>query len=108
MGKFDDVSANISQFFNEKIEGLELVDRGIKLEYDRQTETLFCIVNFIVSTEPNQTQLEQLISETTAQLECGYYGDDGWFVDVGQNSYYINLVDPNFIKEQPSTVSLKT
>ena len=108
MGKMNDTSAQLSILFNTPISNLGVEDKGIRFEYDETHDQLFCIASFLLSSKPNKLQLDTLIEETTALIDRGYYGDDGWFVDIGKNSYYIDLVDHDLVGSQPYLVEVTT
>ncbi|KAB0548918.1 hypothetical protein F7R01_15945 [Pseudomonas argentinensis] len=107
IGRLNDPSAEISKFFEGSLLGLVIEDNGIHFKYDPNLDKLYCIALFTCKTKPSQPQLDALIKETSDQVDRGYYGEDGWFVDIGNNSYYIDLVDHDLIESQPASVVLR-
>lgn len=105
LGELEDKEAKLSTFFNKPMTDLVLIDKGIKFEYDSINEQLYCIAIYTTNTKPNNQQITRLIRETTEQLDRGFYGEDGWFVDIEENSYYIDLIDHNRVDSQPHSVS---
>lgn len=101
-----DPDVNLTRFFQSCFEGLGIKDRGVSFEFDESDNQLYCSAYIELDKKPSNEQLDCLVYEVTEQLDCGYYGEDGWFVDVGPNSYYIDLVDHGHTGKQPVSVKI--
>lgn len=106
MGDLTDVDASLTKFFERSIPGLKVQDRGISFQCDHGKHLLYCVALFELDKKPSDEQLKQLVHEVMKQMDCGYYGEDGWFVDVGPNSYYIDLIDHSYQGDQPVSVKI--
>jgi len=99
-----DNKAELSRFFEQPVSGLEFRDAGVSFQYDESSHVLLSVAGFYVETPPTDNQLNELTAETTRQMDRGYYGDDGWFIDIGESSYYVQLVDHAHLSVQPVSV----
>jgi len=101
----EDPDAKLSQYFTNKITGLEVEDCGIRFEYAADSKKLHCIAIYSVDKKPTPQQLKILVDESTKQFSyCGYYGVDGLIMNLENKDYYIHLVD----SDQLDPVSIET
>jgi len=106
LGKLEHLNTNIPEFFASDTAGLKTEKADIKFEYDEKNKHLYTHIVFHVETKPTDIQLSKLARNSTDQLDRGYYGEDGWFVDVGSSGYYILLVDPDTDEKQPVSIEI--
>lgn len=103
---YSDAEARLSECFKVPVRGLTLADGGVRFEYDATRNRLYSIAIFFVDTLPSEQQMQALIEQTTDQLDYdGYYGVDGWFIDLYQG-FYLHLVAPHQRRRQPVSVSV--
>ncbi len=106
IGTYVDNDADISKFFSSIIDGLRVSGGSVVFEHDKAKNLIYCIATYTVDLEPSKAQLDSLVQQSTEQIDCGYYGEDGWFVDTKFGSFYIQLVDPAHRNEQPLSVTV--
>ncbi|WP_045420905.1 hypothetical protein [Vibrio campbellii] len=103
---YSDPEANLSKFFSKKIEGIKVTGGGVSFEYNSANTELYCVASYMVCPEPSSQQLSILVELSTQQIDCGYYGEDGWFVDTSFGSFYIQLVDPEQRTKPPFSINV--
>ena len=103
IGKLEHLNANISGYFSHSPIGISVSGGGVKFGYDCHTNLLTTIAIYETSAKPTEKQLKIIISESNAQIDLGFYGEDGWFVDIGEESYYIELWDKS-VQKQPISI----
>ena len=99
-----DDSAALSTHFERPIPGVKISDVGVSFEYDEPSRVLLAVAAFDADIEPSEDQLKELVARTTPLMDRGYYGEDGWFLDIGNRGYYVLLVDPEHPAAQPVSV----
>ncbi len=104
IGELADERASLSAFFKRDFSGLGIKDGGVYFQYESDPPCLYCVAVFQADFRPDENQLAHLLEETSRQIDSGYYGEDGWFVDIGQNSYYIIPLDRRYACGQPVAV----
>ena len=77
----------------------------MRFEYDENKKSVNSIATYYSDRSLSKEQLDELVECTTELMDRGYYGEDGWFVDIGERSFYILLVDPEAIDTQPLAIS---
>jgi len=95
IGNMEHMDANMSEHFKISPLGIIVSGGGIKFEYNKNEGSLYTVAIYDTNIKPNDEQLLTIVAESNDLIDLGFYGDDGWFVDVGDESFYIQLWDKN-------------
>ena len=105
IGTYDHLDAEISKYFKEYPKGLTVSGGGIRFSYDKELKVLSTIAVYEVDSFPSEQQLSVITESSNDMIDLGFYGEDGWFVDVGSQSFYITLWDKE-IDSKPTTIKV--
>jgi hypothetical protein len=105
IGTYDHLDAEISRYFKEQPKGLTVSGGGIRFCYDKARKVLNTIAVYEVDAFPSELQLSVITESSNDMIDLGFYGEDGWFVDVGNQSFYITLWDKE-IDIKPTTIKV--
>lgn len=104
IGAMRDEEADLTKFFSGNTKGLSLKKGGVRFQYDRESKNIYSVATYFSDTTLSEIQLRELVVLTTDLMDKGYYGEDGWFLDIRQSSYYLQLVEPSGKAAKPVSV----
>ncbi len=103
IGRMKHLDANMSEHFKSKPLCTSVSGGGVKFEYNKNDGAIYTVAIYNTDIEPNDEQLSNIVTESNDLIDLGFYGEDGWFVDVGKESFYIQLWD-KIANDKPTTI----
>lgn len=88
-----DSDTKISDFFTKKISGLCISGGDVGFVFNTDKQMVYTLLTFRINPEPTTAQIDEIVNQANQQIDLGYYGEDGWFIDLTDGSYYLTLWD---------------